>query len=446
MDFENLHSLSASEAARLIREGVISSGQLVEACLARVREVDEQVQAWTFLDQDYALAQARALDQLRLEGKPIGPLHGVPVGIKDIFDTADMPTENGSVLCAGRTPSRDATAVAMLRAAGAVIMGKTVTTEFAYFSPGKTRNPHNPEHTPGGSSSGSAAAVAMEMVPLALGSQTNGSTIRPAAFCGVLGFKPTHGLISRHGVLTLSRTLDHVGLFARTVEDIALLAEQLVGYDERDPDTRPRARIPFIEVAAGEPPLPPMFAFVKTPHWERTDETTKEGFAELIEDLGERVEEIELFPSAAEAWEWHRTIMDAEMAANLEREYEKGRDRLSEPLRALLARGREVRAIDYQRARSRIQPMYESFVELFEQRYDAILTPAAAGGAPKGLASTGDPSFCTLWTLCGMPAVSVPLLQSANGLPIGVQLVGPRDGDARLLRTARWLAARVAAS
>ena len=446
MELANLHSLSASEAARLIRDGVISSEQLIEACLARVREVDEQVQAWTFLDPDYALAQARAADQFRLSGQPIGPLHGVPIGVKDIFDTADMPTENGSVLCAGRTPSRDATTVAMLRAAGAVIMGKTVTTEFAYFSPGKTRNPHNPEHTPGGSSSGSAAAVATEMVPLALGSQTNGSTIRPAAFCGVLGFKPTHGLISRHGVLTLSRTLDHVGLFARTVEDIALLAEQLVGYDERDPHTRPRARIPFVEVAAGEPPLPPMFAFVKTPHWERTDEATKEGFAELIEDLGERVEEIGLFPSAAEAWEWHRTIMDAEMVANLEREYEKGRDRLSEPLRALLARGREVRAIDYQRAIAQIRPIHESFLELFEQRYDAILTPAAAGGAPKGLASTGDPSFCTLWTLCGMPAVSVPLLQSANGLPIGVQLVGPRDGDARLLCTARWLAARVAAS
>src|SRR5206468_863889 len=287
MDLTNLHWLSASDAARLIRDGVVGSAELVQACLARVRETDAQVQAWAFLDPDHALAQARAADELRLSGQPVGPLHGVPVGIKDIIDTADMPTENGSVLCAGRTPSRDATTVAMLRAAGAVIMGKTVTTEFAYFAPGKTRNPHNPKHTPGGSSSGSAAAVGAEMVPLALGSQTNGSTIRPAAFCGVLGFKPTHGLISRHGVLTLSRTLDHVGLFARTVEDIALLAEQLVGYDERDPDTRPRARIPFVEAAAGEPPLPPMFAFVKTPHWERTDEATKEGFAELIEDLGE---------------------------------------------------------------------------------------------------------------------------------------------------------------
>ena len=446
MDLTDLHLLSASEAARLIRDGVISSEQFVEACLARIREVDGQVQAWTFLDPDHALAQARAADEWRLQGRPTGPLHGVPVGIKDIFDTADMPTENGSVLYAGRTPSRDATAVAMLRAAGAVIMGKTVTTEFAYFSPGKTRNPHNPEHTPGGSSSGSAAAVATGMVPIALGSQTNGSTIRPAAYCGVIGFKPTHGLIPRQGVLALSRTLDHVGHFRAQIDDIALLAAQLVGYDERDPDTRPRALIPFVEVAAEEPPLPPMFAFVKTPYWERADEDTKEGFAELVEQLGEQVEEIEFLPSAVDAWELHRTIMEAEMAANLEREWDKGRDRLSEQLRAQLERGRNVRAIDYQRALSRIAPIHESFVELFEQRYDAILTPAATGVAPKGLSSTGDPVFCTLWTLCGMPAISLPLLQSANGLPLGVQLVGPRNGDARLLRTARWLAARVAAS
>jgi len=446
MDTTNLHSLSAADGARLIREGVISSEQLVEACLARVREIDGQVQAWAFLDPDHALAQARAADELRLSGQPTGSLHGVPVGIKDIFDTADMPNENGSVLYAGRTPSRDATVVTMLRAAGAVILGKTVTTEFAYFSSGKTRNPHNSEHTPGGSSSGSAAAVAAEMVPLALGSQTNGSTIRPAAYCGVIGFKPTHGLIPRHGIFTLSRTLDQVGLFARTIDDIALLAEQLVGYDERDPDTRPRARLPFVQVSAEEPPLPPMFAFVKTPHWERVDNDTKEGFAEIVEHLGDQVEELELFPSAAEAWEWHGTIMEAEMAVNLEREWEQGRDRLSESLRAQLERGREVLAVDYQRALARIGPIHESFVELFEQRYDAILTPAAPGSAPKGLASTGDPSFCTLWTLCGMPAISLPLLQSVDGLPLGVQIVGPRHGDARLLRTARWLAAKMAES
>ncbi len=234
MDATRLEWLSATDAARAIREGMISSEQLVEACLARIRAVEPDVQAWQYLDERHALAQARARDLDRMEGRPIGPLHGVPVGIKDIFDTVDMPTEDGTVLHAGRTPDSDATTVSMLRAAGAVIMGKTVTTECATFMPGKTRNPHNPLHTPGGSSSGSAAAVAAGMVPLALGSQTNGSTIRPAAYCGVFGFKPTHGLIPRHGILKLSRTLDQVGVFGRTLEDVALVAEQLTGYDERD--------------------------------------------------------------------------------------------------------------------------------------------------------------------------------------------------------------------
>jgi Asp-tRNA(Asn)/Glu-tRNA(Gln) amidotransferase A subunit family amidase len=445
MDLTNLYLLSAAEVAGLIRDGIISSEQFVEACLACIRDVDPRIQAWTFLDADYALAQARALDELRLSGRATGPLHGIPVGIKDIFDTADMPTECGSVLYAGRTPSRDATAVSRLRAAGAVIMGKTVTTEFAYLSPGKTRNPHNPGHTPGGSSSGSAAAVAANMVPLALGSQTNGSTIRPAAYCGVIGFKPTHGLISRRGALALSRTLDHVGVFANSVEDIALLAEQIVGYDENDPDTRPRARLPFVDVAAEEPPLAPMFAFIKTPHWESADEDTREGFAEVISALGNQVEEVELFPSAGEAWQWHQSIMSADMAYNLEREWRTGGARLSEQLRAQIERGREVRAADYLSALGRIKLVNDSFIELFEQRYDAILTPAAPSAAPKGFASTGDPSFCTLWTLCGMPALSLPLLQSSAGMPLGVQLVGPRYGDARLLRTARWLAAQVAA-
>jgi Asp-tRNA(Asn)/Glu-tRNA(Gln) amidotransferase A subunit family amidase len=283
------------------------------------------------------------------------------------------------------------------------------------------------------------------MVPLALGSQTNGSTIRPAAYCGVIGFKPTHGLISRHGALALSRTLDHVGLFANSVDDIALFAEQIVGYDENDLDTRPRARIPFAEIAAAEPPLAPMFAFIKTPHWQSADEDTREGFAEIIDGLGSQVEEVELFPSTADAWQCHQSIMSAEMAYNLEREWRSGGARLSEQLRAQIERGREVRAADYLSAVGRIKLVNETFIELFEQRYDAILTPAAPSAAPKGLASTGDPSFCTLWTLCGMPALSLPLLQNSAGMPLGVQLVGPRYGDARLLRTARWLAQHVAA-
>jgi Asp-tRNA(Asn)/Glu-tRNA(Gln) amidotransferase A subunit family amidase len=443
MDASQLYWLSAEDAARAIHGGTISSEQLMENCLARVGEVEDQVQAWQFLDPEYALNQARARDEDRSTGQPVGPLHGVPVGIKDIIDTEDMPTEDGTVLHAGRTPAHDATVVSMLRAAGAVIMGKTVTTECATYTPGKTRNPHNPEHTPGGSSSGSAAAVAAGMVPLALGSQTNGSVIRPAAYCGVYGFKPTHGLISRHGVLRLSRTLDQMGFFARTIEDIALGCEVLVGRDERDPDTRPRAHVPFRDIAAEEPPLPPTIALIKTPLWERTEEDTREAFAELVEVLGDRVVEVDLPGSALNALELHRTIMEAEMAAALVDEYDRGRDRLSDALRGQLERGRAITALEYQAALARIPLLNEGFDELFE-RCDAILTPAVAGTAPKGLTSTGDPSFCTLWSLCGMPALALPLLQGANGLPLGVQLVGQRHRDARLLRTARWLVTQIA--
>jgi Asp-tRNA(Asn)/Glu-tRNA(Gln) amidotransferase A subunit family amidase len=332
-----------------------------------------------------------------------------------------------------------------LRASGAVILGKTVTTECAYFSPGKTRNPWNPEHTPGGSSSGSAAAVAAQMAPLAVGTQTNGSVIRPASFCGVYGFKPTHGLIPRTGILKLSRSLDHVGVFARTLEDAALLAEELIGYDEADADSRPTGRLPLASVLAQEPPVPPMLGFLKTPFWDRLTPDAKEAFAELIDALGDRVEELELMPSATDAWEWHKTIMEAEMASNLEREWAQGRDRLSPQLRALMERGRETRAIDYQRALAGVPRILGSFDELFMDRYDAIVTPAATGGAPKGLDSTGDPTFCSLWSLCGMPAVTLPLLQDSAGMPIGVQVVGRRNFDARLLRTARWLAGRAQA-
>jgi Asp-tRNA(Asn)/Glu-tRNA(Gln) amidotransferase A subunit family amidase len=438
--------LSAAEAARRIRAGLLTSEELVEACLERIRATEPVVQAWTFLDEAHALAQARAADERKRSGQEIGPLHGVPVGLKDIIDTADMPTENGTVLHQGRAPREDAVVVSMLRTAGAIILGKTVTTECAYFAPGKTRNPCNPEHTPGGSSSGSAAAVSASMVPLAVGSQTNGSVIRPAAFCGVYGFKPTHGLIPRTGILKLSRALDHVGIFARSLDDVALLAEQLTGYDPGDPDTRPRARIPFGRISAEAPPIEPMLAFIKTPYWNRMTTEAREAFAELAAALGERVEEVELFPSASEAWGWHKTIMEADMSASFQPEWERGRDKLSPQLRELMERGREVRLVDYQRALDRVPAIVESFDELFMERYDAVLTPAAPGSAPKGLGSTGDPVFCSLWTLCGMPAVTLPLIQDAAGLPIGVQLVGRRNFDARLLRTARWLAGKTASA
>ena len=442
MDPSRLNWLCAADAARAIRDGAVSSEELTAACLARVREVDAEVQAWAFLDPEHALAQARILDQMRSAGGVLGPLHGVPVGVKDIIDTTDMPAERGSVLHAGRHPADDATVVSMLRAAGAVIMGKTATTEFATYAPAKTRNPHDAAHTPGGSSSGSAAAVAAGMVPLAIGTQTNGSVIRPAAYCGVYGFKPTHGLIPRTGILALSRALDHVGVFARTLEDVALACEPLAGFDARDPDTRPRARIPFRELAAAEPPMPPLLGFVKTPLWDRAEAETREAFEELVEVLKARVVEIELPASALAALDLHRTIMEAEMAANLAWEFEHGREQLSASLRGQLERGRAVSAFDYQGALARIPLLNAGFEEIFE-RCDALLTPAAAGTAPRGLESTGDPAFCTLWTLCGMPSLSMPLMTGANGLPLGVQLVGARGYDARLLRTARWLAARV---
>lgn len=438
MDRTGLEWLGAVDAARAVRDGVVSAEQLVEACLARTREADPAVQAWQFLDEKHATAQARARDLDRKEGRSTGPLHGVPVGIKDIIDTEDMPTEDGTALHAGRMPDRDATVVSMLRAAGAVIMGKTVTTECATYSPGKTRNPHHPEHTPGGSSSGSAAAVAAGMVPLALGTQTNGSIIRPASYCGVFGFKPSRGLIPRHGIMKLSRTLDHVGIFARSLEDVALAAEQLTGHDEHDPDSRPRAAVPFLRVLGEDPPLTPRLAFVRTHLWERADADARDAFSELTGVLGANCEDYLLPESLGAAWGWHETIMLAEMAANLDLEWEKGRDRLSASLRGQLMRGREITAIEYQKARARIAILNDGFDELFA-RFDAILTPAAMGTAPRGLESTGDPSFCTLWTLCGMPAVSLPLMRGENGLPIGVQLIGRLGDDARLLRTARWL-------
>ena len=429
-------------ASRRPRPASATAGSVRRSWLAtaskRIDEVDREIDAWAFLDRDHAMWQAEAADDHRKQGKATGPLHGVPVGIKDIFDTGDMPTEFGSKLWAGRTPRRDAAAVARLRAAGAVILGKTVTTEYAYFNPGKTRNPHNPDHTPGGSSSGSAAAVAALMVPGAIGSQTNGSVIRPAAFCGVVGFKPTHGLIPRSGALLLSRALDHVGVFARSVDDAALLAQTLAGFDEEDPDTRALARPPSLEAAASEPPLPPRFAFVRSPAWKHAEKVTAEAFAELVETLGEQVSEVEIGEGFDRAIDMHRTVMEVEMAHNLHRDFEQGGEALSKVLRALIERGREVPAVDYMRALAGSAPLNAALDGVFDE-YDAILTPAAPGPAPRGLDSTGNPVFCSLWTYLGTPAVTLPLLQSESGLPIGVQLVGRRGNDARLLRTANWL-------
>lgn len=443
MEETNPAQMSALRAAEAIREGELTSEELVGACLARIGECEEQIGAWEHLDEEYALRQAREADLAGREGKALGPFHGVPVGIKDIIDTAELPTENGSPLHAGRQPTEDAALVSLLKNAGAVIMGKTVTTEFAVYHPGKTKNPHDPERTPGGSSSGSAAAVASRMVPAAVGSQTNGSTIRPASYCGVCGFKPTHGTISRYGMLPQSRPIDHVGLFARSVEDVAFLGDQLMVFDARDPDMRHRAAPRLLETAASEPPVAPRFAFVKTPVWDQADEDAQAAFEELAARLGgEVVEEVELPDAFNNAIEWHQIILESNLARNFETEYERGREKLSDLLRKMMERGKNYLAVDYTRAVEKVPVLNGLLGETFE-RYDALLTPPAPGQAPMGLGATGNPVFCTIWTLCGTPAVTLPLLEGADGMPLGVQLVGSRGDDARLLRTARWLESRL---
>jgi Asp-tRNA(Asn)/Glu-tRNA(Gln) amidotransferase A subunit family amidase len=434
----NIASLTATQAAAEIARGALSAEEYMRACLDRIAETEPTVQAFAHLDPEHALAQARAADERKASGRPLGPLHGVPVAIKDIIDTSDYPTECGSAVLSGRRPFKDATVVRKLREAGAVIIGKTVTTEFAYFFPGKTHNPHDPTRTPGGSSSGSAAAVAAGMVPLALGSQTNGSIIRPGAFCGVFAAKATHGLVSRAGVLTLSRALDHVGPFARSVDDLALILRVIAAYDPQDPDTRPVATADFPKTAAEKWPLTPRLAFVRTPMWDKADATTREAFEGLAERLGNACIAVDLPDRFVGAWEAQRVIMAADMAHNLGAVADKGGEAVSKRFRDLVADGRKVSASQYLAALDLARSLRAAFDDVFDE-CNAIVTPSARGVAPKGLDSTGDPAFCSLWTLTGLPSLNLPLLTGDEGMPLGVQLVGPVGDDARLLRTANWL-------
>lgn len=438
MSEERLTALSATKAAAEIARGAISSVDYTRACLDRIAALEPKVQAFAHLDAEHALTQARERDEWRKSGRPIGSLHGVPVGIKDIIDTSDYPTECGSPVLSGRRPRGDATVVSRLRAAGAVIIGKTVTTEFAYLSPGETRNPHDPKRTPGGSSSGSAAAVAAQMVPLALGSQTNGSIIRPGAFCGAFAMKPTHGLVPRTGVLPLSRTLDHVGPFARSIDDLALALDVIAGYDAEDPDTRPIATGGYSKIASEDFPLPPRFAFVPTPVWNKADAETHEAFEGLAKELGEACFKFDLPDRYAAAWDSQRVIMATEMAHNLGALVDKGGELISKQMRDLIEEGRKTTAVRYLAAVAAAEPLREGLNQLFQQECTAIITPAAPGVAPIGTA-TGNPAFCTLWTYVGLPAITIPLMTGEGGMPLGVQLVGPSGDDARLLRTARAL-------
>lgn len=433
---QGLHLMSATDLARAVADGKLAALEVAKACLARISEREGDVQAFAYLDHDYALEQAARLDDMRMRGLPLGPLHGVPVGLKDIIDTSDMPTENGLAGDAGRR-ARDATVTRRLRAAGALILGKTVTTEAAYYEPSKTRNPHNLEHTPGGSSAGSAAAVADFMLPLAVGTQTNGSVIRPASFCGVVGFKPGFGQIARTGILKLSSSLDQVGVFARDVNDAALLADVLIGDDGVDESVVPAPAPRLGDVATSEMPVKPLFGFIAPPDWVDAPQDARDGFKELCTMLGDQIDIVPLPAIYEGCVSMHRVVMAVEMSRNLSKYAEKG-GAVSKHLMTIIEEGREISAHDYLAARE-WQGVLLGGIEEIMQRYDAILTPASYGEAPHTHEHTGDPRACSLWSFIGVPAVTLPLLVGAKEMPIGVQLVGGKGEDGRLLRVANWL-------
>ncbi len=422
---------------RLI-SGALTSAELVESCISRIEAREPEIRAWTWFDPEFAREQAKRLDAYRASGRTVGPLHGIPVGLKDIIDTSRIPTENGCALDAGRVPIRDAYVVERLKQAGAVIMGKTVTTELAFMHPGMTRNPRDPAHTPGGSSSGSAAAVADGMVPLAIGTQTGGSVIRPASFCGVTGFKPTFGAIPRRGVLAQAPSLDTIGVFAGDPAGAALLTEVLCGYDDEDDATQPIPPPRLLDTSLAEPPLAPVFAFIRPPGWNDAEPELHAAFEELAAALGDQVFEVELPKAFDQAVEQRRIVNLAEMSRCYYRYWRDGQDQLGIETREALETGNAIPARDYLAALD-WRKVLTSGIDEIHERCDAIICPAAKGPAPEGLDTTGDPVFNGLWTFCGTPAVTIPLLTASNGLPMGVQLVGARGNDARLLRTARWL-------
>ncbi|MGC1172479.1 amidase [Polaromonas sp.] len=425
--FTPLHLLDAWQAAALLARRELKAIDLVRACLDRIAEREAQVQAFVQLGADTALAKARELDA----GPVRGLLHGLPFGVKDLFDTFDLPTAYGSPIYAGRQPQADAAAVALCREAGAVLLGKTVTTELANMFPGVTRNPHHPEHTPGGSSSGSAAAVTDGMLPLALGTQTAGSLIRPAAFCGVVGYKPSHNRVPRAGVKSLSETLDTVGGFARSVRDVALLGAVLTG------DARLADPAAFDEQAAA-----PRIGLCRTFEWAQADDDTQQAWAQAEMALAGHGTHLALPASWSELVRVQKEVQAFETARSLSHERLRHRDQLSAPLLALITDGLAISGEIHAHNLQATAGARQQAQALFDQ-HDALLAPSSVGEAPRGLDSTGDPLFCRSWTLLGLPCVHLPFARGHNGLPVGLQLVGAYGADQRLLAAAHWVHQRL---
>jgi len=434
---------TARDLVRLIKDGALSSVDLTKLCFEIIDSNDSNIGAWEYLDREQVLAQAENMDGIRKRGEPTGKLHGIPIGIKDIFDTTDQPTQLGSSIFADRQPELDCAVVERLKEAGAVIMGKTTTTEFAFMHPSTTKHPANPLHTPGGSSSGSAAAVAAGHVPLAVGSQTNGSVIRPASFCGVYGYKPSRGIISRRGALQTSETLDHVGVFGRDVADIALMGDALGAYDHLDTASYLHPRPALLAGYESEVPAEPALVWIDMPYAGKYSEDAAAGFEELLEVLGNKVERVPAPQSFAALIPCHNLIHEYEITRQLNDVFDNHWDAISDTIKPVIERGRKHSDESYQEALE-IRTASKLWFKEFFNDYDAILTPSALGEAPLiDSGGTGDPVCCTIWTLCGLPCLNLPLLTGNNGLPIGVQLVGSLNEDDRLFRTARHFLAAI---
>jgi len=434
----DIFSLSVEELALKIKEGKITSVEVCNHYIDRINKFEKDVKAWAHFDKKLLLEKAVDSDNYRKSGKPLGSLHGVPVAIKDIIGTIDMPTECGTVIRKGKSYSQNAEIVDLLRAAGAIIMGKTTTSELAYLGPPKTTNPHDYSRTPGGSSSGSAAAVASYMTPLSIGSQTGGSIIRPASYCGVVGYKPTYGLISRNGVLRTSYSLDHIGLFARSVEDVALLAKVLIKKDSYDSATIYYSAENILAETKKGPLFEPKFIFYKTDHWKNIDKKSRESFEFFIKSFSKNIEVFDTPSYFKDIHKYHQIIHETDLANNFSIYYKKFKNKLSKYMQTAIANGNKHSAKEYAEAIDFMKRSYESYKEVFED-YHGVLSPSSPGVAPKGLKSTGTAEFNRVWSYLGTPCISLPLLAGENNLPLGVQLIGDRYDDHRFLGVANWL-------
>ena len=434
----DIFSLKAEELALKIKDSQLTSVEICEKYIERINKFEKDVKAWAHFDKKLLLEKAVEADEYRRSGKPLGPLHGVPVAVKDIVGTLDMPTECGTVIRKGKSYSQNAEIVDLLLAAGAIVMGKTATAELAYLGPPKTTNPHDHSRTPGGSSSGSAAAVASFMAPLSIGSQTGGSIIRPASYCGVVGYKPTYGLISRNGVLKTSEKLDHIGVFGRSVEDVALLSKILIKKDNFDSATVHYSAENMLEETKKGPLFEPKFIFYKTDYWKNIEKKSREAFEYFIKSFKKNIEVFDNPSYFKDIHKYHQIMYETDLANNFGLYYKKYKKKLSKPMQDAIVKGNKHSAKEYAEALDFMKRSYASYEEVFED-YHGVLSPASPGVAPKSLKTTGSAEFNKVWSYLGTPCISLPLLQGDANMPLGVQLTGARYDDHRFLGIANWL-------